>query len=74
MTDADKSALDIRQHLTTMFGTPFVSYDWEDVGDLNKELAELVLAEEQSDDLGRGIRSNAGGWQRNTDPPILSWV
>lgn len=63
MTNEEKSPLDIRQHLTTMFGTPFVSIDWEDVDDLNKALAALVLAEEQSDDLGRGIRSNAGGWQ-----------
>ena len=54
---------DIRTNLTTMFGTPFVSKDFPDVEDMNKQIAELVLAEEQADELGRGIRSNAGGWQ-----------
>jgi uncharacterized protein (TIGR02466 family) len=63
MTDEAKEGLDIRKHLSTMFGTPFVSIDWKDVDALNEALAELVLAEEKADDLGRGIRSNAGGWQ-----------
>ena len=54
---------DIRQCLTTMFGTPFLTYQWPDSDDLNRELAELVMAEEAGDDKGRGIRSNAGGWQ-----------
>ena len=55
--------IDFQQCLTTMFGTPFVSIDWPDVEEMNEQLYELVLAEEQADDEGRGIRSNAGGWQ-----------
>ncbi len=54
---------DIRKSLTAMFGTPFLSYQWPDSDELNRELSALVLAEEASDDKGRGIRSNAGGWQ-----------
>lgn len=57
------SEFDVSQCLTTMFGTPFLSYQWPDSAELNRQLAELVLAEEKSDDQGRGIRSNAGGWQ-----------
>lgn len=57
------SAFDVEQCLTTMFGTPFLSYDWPDSEAINRELAGLVLAEEAQDDKGRGIRSNAGGWQ-----------
>ena len=52
-----------RTNLSTMFGTPFVSIDFPGVDDMNKQIADLVLAEEQADDMGRGIRSNAGGWQ-----------
>ncbi len=62
----DKNAVpevDFRQCITTMFATPFVSVDWPDVEDMNKELFDLVTADEKADDLGRGIRSNAGGWQ-----------
>ena len=55
--------IDFNKCLTTMFGTPFVTIDWPDVDDMNKELFDLVMAEEQADDEGRGIRSNAGGWQ-----------
>lgn len=55
--------IDMQQCLTTMFGTPFVSIDWPDVEGMNQEIYDLVLAEEQGDDEGRGIRSNAGGWQ-----------
>ena len=63
MTKQGNEGVDIRSHLTTMFGTPFVSLDWPDVDELNREIAEVVLAEEKADDEGRGIRSNAGGWQ-----------
>ena len=59
----DSRDFDVNQCLTTMFGTPFLSYQWPDSEELNRALAELVLAEEQADDQGRGIRSNAGGWQ-----------
>ena len=57
------SGFDVNQCLTTMFGTPFLSYQWPDSDAVNRDLAELVLAEEATDDKGRGIRSNAGGWQ-----------
>ncbi|MEM9209589.1 MAG: hypothetical protein AAGA61_10095, partial [Pseudomonadota bacterium] len=46
-----------------MFATPFVSVDWPDVEAMNQQIFELVIADEQADELGRGIRSNAGGWQ-----------
>lgn len=55
--------VDFRQCITTMFATPFVSVDWPDVEDMNRQIYELVLADEKDDELGRGIRSNAGGWQ-----------
>jgi len=63
MSDEGTQQFDIRESLSTMFGTPFVSLDWPDSGDLNKALYDLVLAEERADEQGRGIRSNAGGWQ-----------
>jgi len=63
MTTEENPPFDIRQDLSTMFGTPFVSVDWPDCEEINKEIAALVMAEEQGDDTGRGIRSNAGGWQ-----------
>jgi uncharacterized protein (TIGR02466 family) len=63
MSDDDVQEFQIDQSLSTMFGTPFVSYQWPNSEALNEQLAELILAEEQADDLGRGIRSNAGGWQ-----------
>ena len=55
--------VDFQQGISTMFGTPFVSVDWPDVETMNQEIYDLVLAEEEADDQGRGIRSNAGGWQ-----------
>jgi len=55
--------IDFAKAVSTMFGTPFVSVDWPDVEDMNEQLFDLVMAEEQSDRQGRGIRSNAGGWQ-----------
>ncbi len=54
---------DIRNSLSMLFATRFVSYQWPDSEKLNQELTELILASERSDDEGRGIRSNAGGWQ-----------
>jgi len=55
--------IDFQKSLTTMFGTPFVSIDWPDTEQMNRELFDLIMVEEQGDELGRGIRSNAGGWQ-----------
>ncbi len=63
MTDDGTQAFDIQKSLTTMFGTPFVSIDWPDTDDMNEAVFELVMAEEKADVHGRGIRSNAGGWQ-----------
>lgn len=57
------SEVDFQQSITTMFGTPFVSVDWPGVETMNQQIYNLVIAEEQSDELGRGIRSNSGGWQ-----------
>jgi uncharacterized protein (TIGR02466 family) len=63
MSDESPPEFDINKSLTMQFGTPFVSYLWPDTEKMNQALAELILAEEKSDDEGRGIRSNAGGWQ-----------
>ena len=63
MGKAEPPPADIARSITTIFGTPFMSYDWLDSDDINAELAELILAREAADESGRGIRSNAGGWQ-----------
>lgn len=63
MDNSSLPDVDFRKCITTMFATPFVSVDWPDVEDMNRQLYELVLADEASDEKGRGIRSNAGGWQ-----------
>jgi len=63
MSDESAPEFDINKSLTMQFGTPFVAYQWPDSEKMNQGLAELILAEEKSDDEGRGIRSNAGGWQ-----------
>jgi uncharacterized protein (TIGR02466 family) len=63
MSDEQSNGFDVKQSLTSMFGTPFLSYQWPDSEALNDQLAKLILDEEQADDRGRGIRSNAGGWQ-----------
>ena len=63
MADQGAQEFDIKQSLSTMFGTPFISIEWPDSEKVNQELADLILKEEKADDLGRGIRSNAGGWQ-----------
>ncbi len=78
MSDESAPEFDINKSLTMQFGTPFVSYQWPDSEKINQGLAELVLAEEKADDEGRGIRSNAGGWQSRgnliirSEPEILA--
>ncbi len=63
MADEGTREFNMQECLSTMFGTPFVSIDWPDTEDMNRELFELIMIDEREDDLGRGIRSNAGGWQ-----------
>ena len=58
--------------LTTLWGTPFVTYQWPDSDDLNRELEGLVLRKEADNQAGRGIRSNAGGWQSSGN--IITWT
>ena len=62
---------EIKGNLSMLFGTPFISYQWPDSDELNKELAEVILARETVDTGGRGIRSNAGGWQSRGD--LFTW-
>lgn len=54
-----------------LFGTPFVSYQWPDSEQLNRELGDLILAKEKEDTRGYGIRSNAGGWQSPGN--LITW-
>lgn len=54
-----------------LFGTPFVSYQWPDSEQLNRELGELILSKEKEDSQGYGIRSNAGGWQSPGN--LITW-
>ena len=57
--------MQLRNHLMMAFATPVVAYPWPDSDELNRELAELVLAEERRSD---GVnRSNVGGWHSATD-------
>jgi uncharacterized protein (TIGR02466 family) len=63
MADEGTQQFNMQECLSTMFGTPFVSIDWPDTEDMNRELFELIMIDEREDELGRGIRSNAGGWQ-----------
>ncbi len=63
MSDGTFPEVDIRNCLSMMFSSPFMCYEWPDSETLNQELIELVLETERLDDAGRGIRSNAGGWQ-----------
>jgi len=63
MADEGAKKINVRDGLSTMFGTPFVSLDFPNTEAMDRELFNLVLAEEEADELGRGIRSNAGGWQ-----------
>jgi len=68
---SDKAASGKQQGLSMLFGTPFVSWQWPDSDDLNRDLETLILKAEADDELGRGIRSNAGGWQSRGN--IMSW-
>lgn len=63
MSGEDASPDSAKQGLSMIFGTPFVSYQWPESDDLNAELQDLILKAEAADAHGRGIRSNAGGWQ-----------
>lgn len=63
MADEGTQDFNMQECLSTMFGTPFVSIDWPGTEDMNRELFELIMLDERNDDMGRGIRSNAGGWQ-----------
>ena len=63
VADENTENFDVVESMSFLFGTPFVSYVWPDSEQLNQELEELILANEKSDVEGRGIRSNAGGWQ-----------
>ena len=64
MTDA-ASEVQLRNHLMMAFATPVVAYPWPDSDELNRELAELVLADERKSD---GVsRSNVGGWHSAAD-------
>jgi uncharacterized protein (TIGR02466 family) len=64
VTDA-ASEVQLRNHLMMAFATPVVAYPWPDSDELNRELAELVLADERKSD---GVsRSNVGGWHSATD-------
>ena len=68
--------LDISQSMSSLFGTVFVAHDWPESEALNRQLAELLLAKEQSGSKQGVHRSNAGGWQSPgnligwPDPPV----
>ncbi|MYA68215.1 MAG: hypothetical protein F4Y22_13340, partial [Gammaproteobacteria bacterium] len=55
--------LDISQSTSSLFGTILVAHDWPDSEELNRQLAELLLAKERSLARKGENRSNAGGWQ-----------
>ena len=71
MSDETIQDFDIGKAMSTLFGTPIISYIWPDSEELNQELTEVILAKERADDLGRGIRSNAGGWQSRGN--LITW-
>jgi uncharacterized protein (TIGR02466 family) len=62
---------DFQKSVSMLFGTPFVSYQWPDSDELNKELAALLLLKETEDKDGIGTRSNAGGWQSPGN--LITW-
>jgi uncharacterized protein (TIGR02466 family) len=62
---------DVRQSLKMLFATPVVLHDWPNSEQLNRELADLVLGKEKSDEHGYGTRSNAGGWQSAGN--LITW-
>ena len=72
MADEGTQDFNMQECLSTMFGTPFVSIDWPGTEDMNRELFELIMLDERNDDMGRGIRSNAGGWQSRAR--ITRWI
>jgi uncharacterized protein (TIGR02466 family) len=71
MSDETIQDFDIGKSMSTLFGTPFISYQWPDSVKLNQELTEVILANERADEQGRGIRSNAGGWQSRGN--LINW-
>ena len=71
MSDETVQDFDIGKAMSALFGTPIISYQWPDSEELNQELTEVILANERSDDQGRGIRSNAGGWQSRGN--LINW-
>lgn len=71
MPDELAEPFDIRHSMSRMFGTAFMSYQWPDSEQLNAELTQLILSQEKLDDDGRGIRSNAGGWQSRGN--LITW-
>ena len=71
MSDKAVQDIDIGASISMLFGTPVISYQWPDSEELNQELTEVILARERADDQGRGIRSNAGGWQSRGN--LINW-
>ena len=54
---------DISNDVSMLFGTLLGVHDWSESEQLNKDLADLLLAKEKSPDNAGMYRSNAGGWQ-----------
>ena len=71
MDTSEKAPPGQKISLSMLFGTPFVSYEWPDSEALNAELSDLILSKEASNTAGRGIRSNAGGWQSAGN--LMTW-
>jgi uncharacterized protein (TIGR02466 family) len=63
MTSTTGDSGGAKSTMSMLFGTPFVAHQWPDSDPLNAELGKLILSQEASDSHGRGVRSNAGGWQ-----------
>ena len=62
---------DFSQSINSLFGTLLVHHDWPDSEQLNRQLAELLLKRERSNE-GLGMnRSNAGGWQSSGN--LIAW-
>ena len=58
---AEIERFDLSQHVSTLFSTLFVCYDWADNTALNQDLATLLL---ELENANKGVnRYNAGGWQ-----------
>lgn len=71
MTSSSEETSGATSSMSMLFGTPFVTHQWPDSDGLNAELADLILSREASDTQGRGVRSNAGGWQSGGN--IIAW-